>query len=138
MNGALPFLFRSALLFTRETTMTKNKIGYGNPPETTKFKKGICPNPKGRPRKTNLMLGDLVDRALQSKMHFTERGLPLSASRLRVTIKSHIARALSGDIGSALALLKMREQAITNEDYGDTIRIRVIGGMPPPRKAPKK
>jgi hypothetical protein len=91
--------------------MTKNKIGYGNPPETTKFKKGICPNPKGRPRKTNLMLGDLVDRALQSKMHFTERGLPLSASRLRVAIKSHIARALSGDIGSALALLKMREQA---------------------------
>jgi Family of unknown function (DUF5681) len=118
--------------------MTKNKIGYGNPPEATKFKKGISANPKGRPRKSDMMLGDLVDRALQSKTHYTERGLPLSASRLRFVIRAHTMKALDGDVGSALTLLKMREQALKNEDYGDTIRIHFVGGMQPSRKLQKK
>jgi uncharacterized protein DUF5681 len=114
----------------------KDKVGYCNPPKATRFRKGVCPNPKGRPRKNDLPLGDLVIRALQSKMQFTERGMPVSASKLRVVIDQHILRALSGDIGSASALLKMREHALNNEDYGDTLRIHVRSVMEPLPKRP--
>jgi hypothetical protein len=112
------------------------KVGYCNPPEATRFKKGVSPNPKGRPRNKDLPLGDLVNRALQSKTQFSDRGVLLSASKLRVVIDGHIIRAINGDIGSASALLKMREHALSNEDYGDTIGIHVKSVMKPLPKRP--
>jgi Family of unknown function (DUF5681) len=106
------------------------KVGYGKPPREHSFKKGICPNPKGRPRRREPLLGDLVDRALHSETEYLEQGRRYSASRLRVTIMYHIAKALKGDVGSADILLILRDHAYKHGDTGSNIRINVIGGMP--------
>jgi hypothetical protein len=118
--------------------MTDYTVGYGKPPTSTRFKKGVCPNKKGRPRKVDPPLGDLVDRAVQSTVPVLDGRRRTSATRLRVAIQAHVLRALAGDIGSAATLLNMREEALRSSDYGDTIRIRLIGGMPAPRKRKAK
>ena len=49
--------------------MTEKRVGYGNPPEKYRFKKGVSPKtPQGRPFvKLAPDSGDLVDRALHSR-----------------------------------------------------------------------
>jgi hypothetical protein len=51
---------------------------------------------------------------------------------LELAIKRHIASALSGDIGSAAMLLKMRAHAIEFGDTGPLI-VRIVNALPPLR-----
>jgi Family of unknown function (DUF5681) len=96
--------------------MGEYEIGYGKPPKHTRFKKGVCPNPRGRGKERDQNLGGVVLDVLAAETEYRERGQVKRGSRIELAIRRHIAAALSGDVASAALLLKIRKHA---EKYGD-------------------
>ena len=105
------------------------EIGYRRPPRHSQFKKGVSSNPRGRPRRFNPEIGDVVYSFLSAKAQYREKGRTRKTSRLELAIKRHVTAALNGDVGSAAMLLKMRAQAIKLGDTGPLI-IRVENALP--------
>jgi hypothetical protein len=112
--------------------MRDYKIGYGKPPQHSQFKKGTCANPSGRPPRRSAEIGDVVRGFLSAKTEYRHKGRTRKTSRLELAIKRHVASALSGDMGSAAMLLKMRAHAIKFGDTGPLI-VRVVNALPPLR-----
>jgi hypothetical protein len=110
--------------------MADYEIGYGKPPRHSQFKKGVCANPPGRPRRRNTQIGEVVHSFLSAEAQYREKGRTRKTSRLELTIKRHVAAALNGDVGSDAMLLKMRAQAIRFGNPGPLI-IRVKNALPP-------
>ena len=46
---------------TSSSTTKDYPVGYGKPPKEHQFKRGVCPNPGGIPRKRSSMKDDLVE-----------------------------------------------------------------------------
>ena len=110
--------------------MADYEIGYGRPPRHSQFKKGVCANPSGRPRRFNPEIGDVVRSFLSADAQYREKGRTRKTSRLELAIKRHVTAALNGDVGSAAMLLKMRAQAIRPGDTGPLI-IHFVNALPP-------
>ena len=91
--------------------MSDYEIGYGRPPKHTQFKKGVCPNPRGRGQRRAPSISDAVQEVFSASTEYRDRGRVKKASRLELAIRQHIAAALKGDMGSAAMLLKIRKQA---------------------------
>jgi hypothetical protein len=115
--------------------VTGYEVGYGKPPKHSQFKKGVCPNPKGRGKRGELPLREILDGFLNATTSFRERGKLQKASRLELTIRRLAALAIKGDISSAAALLKLRAHAEKHPDSGVTI-ITIVGGPPYLRTGP--
>lgn len=74
-----------------------NKIGYGNPPEKTRFPKGKSGNPKGRPlgsKNTYKLLDDL----LQQKVVIMQDGKPVHISKKVAILLQAVNTAVKGDL----------------------------------------
>jgi hypothetical protein len=110
--------------------MADYEIGYRKPPRHSQFKKGVCANPRGRPKRRETEIGDIVRSFLSAKAQYREKGRTRKTSRLELAIKRYIAAALNGDVGSAAMLLKMREHAIRFGDTGPLI-IHIENSLPP-------
>lgn len=82
------------------------KVGYGKPPETSRFQKGQSGNPSGRPRgskNTALAIHRVLNRTVQATVDGKRRNVPLSEA----VAMSLSQRALSGDQRAAVSLLKL-------------------------------
>lgn len=82
------------------------KVGYGKPPETSKFQKGQSGNPSGRPRgskNTALAIHRVLNRTVQATVDGKRRKVPLSEA-VAMTLSQ---RALAGDQRAAVSLLKL-------------------------------
>lgn len=104
------------------------EVGYKKPPASSQFKKGVCPNPRGR----GAAKGDpnsTIDDLFNETVNYFEGGRARRASRLEVTVRSQIARALKGDVGSADAILKLRAHAQKHGDVAPRV-IRIINALP--------
>ena len=89
------------------------KSGRGNPPEHSRFKKGVSGNPKGRPpksRKDQLVI-DIISEFQNILTSYREGGRPKRASRLELLLKRLVNSALEGDARSAEVLFKLRAKA---------------------------
>lgn len=86
----------------REQPQT-TKVGYCNPPEHTRFKKGQSGNPRGRPKGT-LNMATVLERTLQEKVVITEDGTRRTITKLEAAIKQLTNQAASGSL-KALQLL---------------------------------
>jgi hypothetical protein len=113
-----------------ELSMADYEVGYGKPPRHSQFKKGVCANPRGRPRRSNAEIGEVVHSFLSAQAQYREKGRTRTTSRLELAIKRHVTAALNGDVGSAAMLLKMRAHAKTFGDTGPVI-VRVVNSLPP-------
>jgi len=71
-------------------------IGYGKPPQWSKFQKGKSGNPKGRPKQTLDFKKIFVDE-LKSTMKITEDGQQKEVTKLEAATKFLVVRALKGD-----------------------------------------
>jgi hypothetical protein len=100
--------------------MRDYEIGYGKPPKHSQFKRGVCPNPRGRGKRDDFRLADAVLKVMGAASEFRDKGIVRRASRSEVAIRRHIAAALNGDVGSAALLLKIRQHA---EKYGEPPRL---------------
>jgi hypothetical protein len=111
--------------------MSDYDVGYGRPPRHSQFKKGVCPNPRGRGKRGDLQIGEIMKRVLNATTEFRDHGKVKKASRLELSVRRLAASAAKGDIGSAAWLLKLRAHAEKYRDAGPTI-ITIVGGLPPP------
>ena len=82
------------------------EVGYGRPPKHTRFKKGVCPNPRGRGRRPPRAPADTVLAVLNETTEYRQNGRKKRASREEMAIDRHIAAALKGDVEAAALLLK--------------------------------
>ena len=81
-------------------------IGYGKPPEKSRFKKGETGNPKGRPKGTR-NLASLLNAALDEKVIVNENGRKRKVTKLEASLKQVVNRATTGDLPSMRLLLQL-------------------------------
>jgi hypothetical protein len=62
--------------------MIDYEIGYGKPPKHTRFKKGVCPNPRGRRKGKELPVKEIMNSVLNAPVEFRDQGKLKRASRL--------------------------------------------------------
>jgi uncharacterized protein DUF5681 len=79
------------------------EVGYCNPPQHTRFKKGHSGNPQGRPKGT-LNMATVLERTLRERVVINENGKRKTVSKLSAAIKQLINKAASGEL-KALQLL---------------------------------
>lgn len=91
--------------------MSKTTIGYGSPPEHTRFKKGQSGNSKGRPKRRASFADDLTSE-LSEVIQVTEGGRLRRISKQRALIKAMTAGALKGDSRAASLLMRWCAQVI--------------------------
>jgi ribosomal protein S20 len=84
--------------------------GYGNPPEATRFKKGVSGNPKGRP-KGSLNVATVFIKTLREKVVINENGRRRTVTKLEAALKQLVNKAASGDIRALRQLLESARDA---------------------------
>ncbi len=84
-------------------------VGYGKPPEHTRFKRGRSGNPKGRP-KGSKNFKTLIDRELDAKVVIREAGKRQQLSKREVVAKQLVKKALEGQDRAIAAIIKLSEE----------------------------
>ena len=110
------------------------QVGYGKPPQHTRFKKGESGNPSGRP-KGSKNLTTLLEKELKQRVLVTENGRRRSISKQEAMVKHLVNKAVSGDralmqlLLEEIRLLEARAAASpsgTNLDEADREVMRQI------------
>ena len=90
-------------------TNDKNKpyeVGYGKPPQNTRFKPGQSGNPKGKPKGAK-NLATIVDKAIKERVVVSENGKRRSVTKLEVAVKQLVNKAAIGDPKAMTQLLPL-------------------------------
>lgn len=90
-------------------------IGYGKPPEHTRFKPGESGNSKGRPKGSGNFSKDL-DRLLRSKVTVNRDGKPRRISTQEAALLRLGERALKGDPRALIQLLEYAQRRSEERD----------------------
>jgi Family of unknown function (DUF5681) len=98
---------------------TAPKIGRGNPPKHTQFKKGVSGNKKGRP-KGSKNLSTLIMAAARDQVAATIDGKPRRISKIQATAMQLATKAAGGDRASINKFL----------DWVDEIETRAAAAKP--------
>jgi hypothetical protein len=75
----------------------KEKTGYATPPQSTRFPKGHCGNPKGRP-KGRFNLATVLRNALETKTLIKRKGQRRRVTKLEAAIRHLVDSAAQGDL----------------------------------------
>lgn len=92
------------------------RIGYGNPPEHTRFKAGHSGNAGGRP-KGSLNMATVLQRALREKVIIFENGRPKTISILEAAFRQLTKKAVVGDL-KAIQLLTNLARSLEEPTIG--------------------
>lgn len=110
--------------------MSDYDVGFRKPPKHSQFQKGNNANPKGRPPKPKpAAIADVINSVFDGVAEYRERGQTKKATRRELTIKTHIKRALDGDLRSIETLLMLRAHAQAAGDSG-VQRLEITDWMP--------
>jgi Family of unknown function (DUF5681) len=74
-------------------------VGFGNPPEATRFRKGVSGNPKGRP-KGSLNVYSMFIKTLRAKVVIKENGRRKTVTKLEAALKQVANKAASGEMAA--------------------------------------
>lgn len=85
-------------------------VGYGNPPKSTRFKKGVSENPKGRP-KGSLNVATVFTKTLLEKVVINEHGQRKTVTKLEAALKQMVNKAASGDLRAFHQLVDLARDA---------------------------
>ena len=81
-------------------------VGYGKPPEHSKFQPGQSGNPRGRP-KGSLNLATALNRALREKITVVENGRRRKVTKLDAAVTQLVNRAVKGDAKATQQMLSL-------------------------------
>ena len=102
------------------------EVGYGKPPEHTRFQKGQSGNPKGRP-KGALNVVTVLNRSLREKVVVVEHGKRRAITKLEAAFKQLVNKAAQGDARALQQLLSLGSligveppRAMTALDHDET------------------
>ena len=95
---------------TSDDSKAAEPVGYGRPPKTTRFKKGVSGNPKGRP-KGSLNIATLFTKALREKVVINEHGQRKTVTKLEAALKQLVNKAASGDLRALAQLVALAQDA---------------------------
>lgn len=101
------------------------RVGYGKPPEHTRFRKGQSGNPSGKPRKV-LSDDEILLRELSSRVTITEGGKRKRMTKLEVMMKKLVNLAMQGDSKAVRFVADAYRNALANqppanEDDGEPV-----------------
>ena len=82
-------------------------VGFGKPPEHTRYRKGQSGNPSGRP-KTPGNLAQLLQRKLCKKIVIEENGHRRRVTKLEAIADQLVSRATAGDPSAIRQVLKLQ------------------------------
>jgi hypothetical protein len=91
-----------------------SSVGYGKPPLSTRFKKGVSGNPNGRP-KGSRNVAAVFAKTLREKVVINEHGQRKTISKLAAAIKQLVNKAASGDLRALQMLVALAREAETRE-----------------------
>jgi Family of unknown function (DUF5681) len=109
--------------------MSEDDVGYGRPPKHSRFKPGNNANPRGRPKRKPAEIAEIIDNVSDGKAEYRERGRTKKATRRELTIRSHVRRALDGNLRSMEAILTLRAHAQASSD-GGVQRLEIADWLP--------
>ena len=72
-------------------------VGYGKPPQSTRFRKGISGNPRGRPKGAK-NIGTILAQLGRKRVTITTNGRTRAVSMLEAMILQMMSRAAAGDL----------------------------------------
>lgn len=103
------------------------EVGYGKPPQHTRFQKGRSGNPKGRPRKAAPNSFNILGKLLSQKKTIYEDGNPVRVSLYELFFRKLLADGLAGKSQSLKLLYQLidRHEQV-REKQGDLRDPRVI------------
>lgn len=85
-----------------------DSVGYGNPPQATRFAKGRSGNPKGRPRGSR-NIASIFNVVTREKVRVTENGKIRNMSKLEAILRQLTMQALSGDLKAIKDVLALKQ-----------------------------
>ena len=98
--------------------MSKNDVGYRNPPKHSRFKPGISGNPKGRPKREPFAAAVIIDKVLNTQTQYREGGKLKNATFLELAIMAQMNKAAQGNPKAAEMVLILRAHAQKHGDVG--------------------
>jgi hypothetical protein len=90
------------------------RVGYGSPPVSSRFKKGVSGNPKGRP-KGSLNVATAFAKALRERVVVTEHGQRKTITKLEAALKQLVNKAAAGDLRALRQLVELARDAETKQ-----------------------
>ena len=97
------------------TSKDDYEVGYGRPPEQTRFQKSQSGNPKGRP-KGSRSVSAIIAAALAEKVVITENGRRKSISKLEAAFKQLANKAAGGDRHAAKLAIDILHQSEVRDE----------------------
>ncbi len=92
----------------------KYAVGYGRPPEHSKWKKGQCGNPARIRKRTAKPVVAMIDEFFASEHVVVENGLPKRRSALEIILLQLHNKAICGSTRALNVLTKYHEFAATS------------------------
>jgi hypothetical protein len=89
-------------------------VGYGNPPQSTRFRKGVSGNPNGRP-KGSRNVAAVFAKTLREKVVINEHGQRKTISKLEAAVEQFVNKAASGDLRALQMLVALAREAEARE-----------------------
>jgi hypothetical protein len=96
------------------------EIGYGKPPEKTRFKPGQSGNPRGRP-KYSKNASTLLSEELSERISLREGGKQIVLTKKQAMIKQLMNKALQGDMRALFFIYQQTMNTDINEATKETL-----------------
>ncbi|MFI4935218.1 MAG: DUF5681 domain-containing protein [Caulobacterales bacterium] len=81
-------------------------MGYGRPPQHSRFQRGQSGNPRGRPRGQPNLVTDIMNE-LAEQIRIREGDRERSVSKQRAMVKALVAKSLKGEARAAALLINL-------------------------------
>ncbi len=102
------------------------KVGYGRPPEKTRFRPGRSGNPRGRPKKPK-SIREKFERELARKVAVREDGRVRKIPKIDLWVRRVIADAIKGSHQASRILIEMR--SASDDEIAQGIAEQSIGEL---------
>lgn len=102
-----------------DDTEAAEPVGYGKPPKTTRFKKGVSGNPKGRPR-GSLNIATVFIKALCGKVVINEHGRRKTVTKFEAALMQLNNKAASGDLRAVAQLVALAQDIEAKQNMPGT------------------